>query len=79
MEVSIEDYLKDLVEGVPKYIFRLFDQGRLQFLCTEDGMLGWRFSDDVPRRVQLAASLRIHKYTKKHPLEIMGVEAGVMQ
>lgn len=79
VEISIEDYLRELVEAMPKYVFRLFDTGRLTFCCTEDGMLGWRFSDDVPRRVQVVASLRINKYTRKNPLEILGVEQGTMQ
>ncbi len=79
VEISIEDYLRELVEAQPKYIFRLFDSGKLTFLCTEDGMLGWRFGDNVPRRVQFAASLRIDKYCRKNPLEIFGVAQGTMQ
>lgn len=79
MEISIEDYLRELVEAQPKYVFKLFDMGRLTFFCTEDGMLGWRFGDNVPRRVQFAASLRIDKYCRKNPLEIFGVAQGTMQ
>ena len=79
VETSIDEYLKELIEAQPKYIFRLFDKGRLTFLFTEDNMLGWRFSEDVPRRTQFAASLRIDKYCRKHPLEIFGIEKGAMQ
>lgn len=68
--VSIEGYLATLVASMPKAVANMFYDGRARFECTEDGLLGWRFEEGVPQRVQREASVIITRWTRKNPLDI---------
>lgn len=69
-EVSIEAYLEKLLRSVPKMVSQMFLDGRAQFECTEDGLLGWRFSEAVPKRVQREVSKIITHWTAKNTLDV---------